>query len=433
MQTSFSLEQLKDPGIANSDIELRACLQCDYCIGNCPTYQLLDDKLDSSRGRIYLIKEMLEQGGVPSRSTVRHIDRCLHCLACMSTCPSSVNYMHLADHAREYIEENYHRPLTQRLLRQTIASVLPYPRRLRTLMRIAQLARPLQSAMPASIRHMLNLTPEKLPSPNKSNDLQIFPALGERRQRVVLLTGCAQKVVNSAINDATIRILTRHGCEVVVPATAGCCGALTHHMGKTRHSLAAAANNVRVWMRELNGEGLDAIVINTSGCGTVVKDYGFMLRNNPLAQEAATISALTKDISEVLSALPLNYCKVPALRVAYHATCSLQFGQRIRFTPKKLLKTAGFILLEPKDSHVCCGFAGTYHILQSKISRDLKSKKVRSLESTSPDVIASGNIGCMLQIGSGTDIPVVHTVELLDWATGGIMPTALSDHAEVTT
>jgi glycolate oxidase iron-sulfur subunit len=428
MQTHFSPEQLANPAIASADVELRACLQCDYCIGNCPTYQLLDDKLDSSRGRIYLIKEMLEQGGEPDRATVQHMDRCLHCLACMSTCPSSVHYMHLADHAREHIEENYRRPLAERVLRNTMANILPNPARLRMAMRLAQLAKPLRFALPARLRHLLDLTPAKL-TPRKTTDgLQIFPAQGIRKQRVALLTGCAQQVVNTEINDATIRILTRHGCEVVVPADTACCGALTHHMGKTRHSLAAAINNIRAWMRELNEEGLDAIVINTSGCGTVVKDYGFMLRNHPLAQEAAIISSLAKDISEVLSDLPLAYQTVPALRVAYHATCSLQFGQRIRYTPKKLLKAAGFRLLEPKGSHMCCGFAGTYNLLQPEISHELKTRKVQSLEAATPEVIASGNIGCMLQIGSSTTIPVVHTVQLLDWATGGPPPSALHNH-----
>ncbi|MBI1421872.1 MAG: glycolate oxidase subunit GlcF [Gammaproteobacteria bacterium] len=431
MQTQFSLEQLRDHAMANSDVELRACLQCDYCIGNCPTYQLLGDKLDSSRGRIHLIKEMLEQGGEPKRDTVEHIDRCLHCLACMSTCPSSVHYMHLADHARAYIEKNYRRPLVERVLRNTLTNILPHPSRLRIAMRMAQLVKPLRFALPRGLRHMLDMTPEKLPPYKKPSGQQVFPAQGIRKQRVALLTGCAQQVVNSDINDATIRILTRHGCEVVVPADAACCGALTHHMGRTSHSLAAAINNIHAWTRELNGEGLDAVVINTSGCGTVIKDYGFMLRDDPLAQEAAKISNLAKDISEVLSDIPLDYRTVPELHVAYHATCSLQFGQRIRFTPKKLLKAAGFKLIEPKDSHMCCGFAGMYHILQTEISQELKTRKVQALEAGSPDVIATGNIGCLLQISSGTTIPVVHTVELLDWATGGPLPPALNNHPKL--
>lgn len=425
MQTSFSPEQLANPAIASSNVELSACLQCDYCLGNCPTHQVLGDKFDSPRGRIYLIRAMLESERKPEQATVKHMDQCLSCLACMSTCPSSVHYMHLVDHAREHIEENYRRPLFDRLLRWGLAKILPNPRRFRLIMRGAQLAKPLAFAMPEKIRGMLVLTPAKLPPPSHNDKPQVFPAIGERKRRVALMTGCAQTVVNTDINDATIRILRRHGCEVVVAQGAGCCGALTHHMGKTKESHAAAARNIRAWMKEANGAGLDAIVINTSGCGTVVKDYGFMFRNDSLAAEAATISALAKDISEVLSDVDLTYKVKPRLRVAYHATCSLQFGQRIRFTPKKLLKAAGFTLIEPRDSHACCGFAGTYNMLQPEISGELKRRKVKTLEAGAPDVIAAGNIGCMLQIASGSKVPVVHTVELLDWVTGGPIPRAL--------
>jgi glycolate oxidase iron-sulfur subunit len=425
MQVSFTSEQLTNPAIASADEELRACLQCGYCINNCPTYQLLGGEFDSPRGRTYLIKEMLENGRKPDETTVEHIDQCLSCLACMSTCPSSVHYMHLVDFAREYIEENYQRPLPDRVLRWGVAKILPYPGRFRLAMRWAQLAKPLATILPTKIRGMVKFTPGTLPAPSQNDKPQIFPALGERKRRVALLTGCAQTVLNTDINDATIRILRRHGCEVVVANGAGCCGALTHHMGKAKESHAAAARNIRAWMNEVNGEGLDAVVINTSGCGTVIKDYGYMFRNDALADDAATISSLAKDVSEVLSDIELEYKVQPDLRVAYHATCSLQFGQRIRFTPKKLLKTAGFTLIEPRDSHTCCGFAGTYHVLQPEISGILKARKVKTLEVGAPDAIAAGNIGCLMQIGSGTDVPVVHTVELLDWVTGGPLPRAL--------
>jgi glycolate oxidase iron-sulfur subunit len=430
MQTHFTPEQLTNPAMASSEVELRACLQCDYCINNCPTYQVLDDEFDSPRGRNYLIKAMLESGRKPEKDTVKHIDQCLSCLACMSTCPSSVNYMHLVDHAREYIEENYRRPLFDRLLRWGVAKIMPYPGRFRLAMRGAQLAKPLAFAMPGKIRSLVEFMPGTLPPPNQNDKPQVFPAMGERKRRVALLTGCAQTALNTDINDATIRILRRHGCEVVVAQGAGCCGALTHHMGKTRDSHAAAGRNIRAWMNEVNGAGLDAIVINTSGCGTVVKDYGFMFRNDALADDAATIAMLAKDISEVLADIELDYKMTPDLRVAYHATCSLQFGQRIRFTPKKMLKAAGFTLIEPRDSHTCCGFAGTYHVLQPEISGQLKARKVKTLETGAPDVIAAGNIGCMMQIGSGTGVPVVHTVELLDWVTGGPLPRALEGMAK---
>jgi len=432
MQTHFSQAQLTDPAIASSNVELRACLQCDYCISNCPTYQLSGDKDDSSRGRIFQIKEMLEQGAKPDPVTVHYIDRCLSCLACMSTCPSSVHYLHLVDHAREYIEDHYQRPLPERFLRWILAEILPNPFRLRLALHAAQIAKPVARVMPNKLRRIIESAPDRLPQPSSYDRPQVFPAIGKRKRRVALLTGCAQKVLNTDINNASIRILRRHGCEVVVAQGVGCCGALTHHMGKTKQSLAAAAANIRAWMLEVRGTGLDAIVINTSGCGTVVKDYGFMFRNNEqLAADAATISALAKDISEFLTDIKLDYRITPKLRVAYHATCSLQFGQRIRFTPKKLLKAAGFSLVEPKDSHTCCGFAATYHILQSEISQELQARKIQNLESGSPDVIAAGNIGCMLQIGSGTDIPVVHTVELLDWVTGGPVPRSLLNQENI--
>jgi len=425
MQTNFTTEQLANPAMAYSKDILVRCLQCGYCLENCPTYQLSADEMQTPRGRVAQIKDMLESGGSPKDETVENIDRCLSCLACLSTCPSFVNYMQLVDHAREYIEDNYRRPLFDRLLRWTLAKTLPYPRRFRLAMNGAKLLKPLSPSMPGRIRVLLESAPSKLPPPSPNDRPQVFPAVGERKRRVALLTGCAQKVLNTDINDASIRILRRHGCEVVVAQGAGCCGALTYHMGKSEQSYAMAARNIRAWMKEVNGAGLDAVVINTSGCGTVVKEYAHMFRNDELAEEAATISALAKDISEVLSDIELDHQLKPNLRIAYHATCSLQFGQRIRFAPKKLLKVAGFTVLEPTEAHTCCGAAGTYSLLQPEISGQLKERKARALEADTPDVIAAGNIGCIMQIASATGVPVVHTVELLDWVTGGPVPAAL--------
>ncbi len=432
MHTSFTPEQLIQSAMASSNEELRACLQCGYCTTSCPTYEILGDELDSPRGRIYLIKEMLENERKPDRETVKHLDYCLSCLACMAACPSSVHYMHLMDHAREYIEETYRRPLFDRMLRGVLAQILPYPGRLRLAMRGARLAKPLAFAMPGKIRAMLELLPSELPMPSPNDKPQVFRALGERRRRVALMTGCAQTVLNTDINDASLRILRRHGCEVVVAQGAGCCGALTHHMGKSKQSHAMAAENIHAWMKEVNDAELDAVVINTSGCGTVVKDYGYMFRNDELAEDAATISRLAKDICEVLSGIELDYKVTPNLRVAYHATCSLQFGQRIRYTPKKLLKAAGFTVLEPRDAHSCCGSAGVYNLMQPEISAQLKERKIKVLERGGPDAIAAGNIGCMTQIRSGTRVPVVHTVELLDWVTGGPPPRALGGVSKAT-
>jgi glycolate oxidase iron-sulfur subunit len=422
MQTHFTDAQLADPKIERANEILRACVHCGFCTATCPTYQILGDELDSPRGRIYLIKDMLENNRVPDAKTVKHIDRCLSCLSCMTTCPSGVHYMHLVDHAREYIEENYKRPLFDRVMRAVLAQILPYAGRFRWAMRGAQLAKPFAKVLPAKIRNMVEFAPTRLPPPSLNDRPQIFPAEGKRIKRVALMTGCAQKALDTDINDATIRLLCRLGCEVVVAKGAGCCGALTHHMGKAKQSHATAAKNICAWMAEVNGDGLDAIVINTSGCGTTVKDYGHMFRNEELAADAAQISMLTKDISEVLMELDMTTSYPKNLRVAYHSACSLQHGQQIKTHPKTLLKNAGFTVLEPSDAHLCCGSAGTYNLMQPEISKQLKDRKINTLEAIEPDVIAAGNIGCMMQIGSGTDIPMVHTVELLDWATGGPKP-----------
>ncbi|MDD9716930.1 glycolate oxidase subunit GlcF [Dinoroseobacter sp. PD6] len=428
MQTHFTPEQLKDPATARSNEILRSCVHCGFCTATCPTYQVLGDELDSPRGRIYLIKDMIENDRPADPQTVKHIDRCLSCLACMTTCPSGVHYMHLVDHAREYIENTYKRPLYERMLRWTLARILPYPMRFRVAMLGAKIARPFAGLIPEKrLRAMVEMAPKTIPPVSRNDDPQVFPAIGPRRKRVALMTGCAQRALNTDINDATIRVLRRLGCEVVIAEGQGCCGALTHHMGKTAESHATAAHNIRAWHREMAGEGLDAIVINTSGCGTTVKDYGHMFRNEALAQEAAAVAAIARDISEVLIDLevPEQDRFSQGLTVAYHAACSLQHGQQIKTYPKDLLRRVGFKVVEPEDAHLCCGSAGTYNLMQPDISKELKARKVATLEAKAPDLIAAGNIGCMMQIGSGTGIPIVHTVELIDWATGGPKPAAL--------
>src|SRR6056297_828315 len=423
MKTEFTEQQLEDAGTARANEILRSCVHCGFCTATCPTYQLLGDELDSPRGRIYLIKDMLENDRDPDAKTVKHIDRCLSCLACMTTCPSGVHYMHLVDHAREYIENRYRRPVGDRALRWILARILPYPMRFRVALLGAKIGRPFARLMPdARLRAMLEMAPKQVPPVSRNDDPQTFPAQAPRKKRVALMTGCAQKALNTDINDATIRLLTRLGCEVVVAQGAGCCGALTHHMGKTDESHRTAARNIRAWYDEMQGDGLDAIVINTSGCGTTVKDYGHMFRNEALAEQAAAVSGIAMDVSEVLMRLDLPEGDAKEHTIAYHAACSLQHGQQIKTYPKDLLKRAGFRVVEPADSHLCCGSAGTYNLMQPEISKQLKDRKVRTLEAKQPDVIAAGNIGCMMQIGSGTGIPVVHTVELLDWATGGPTP-----------
>jgi len=425
MQTAFSLAQLADPAIAEADGILRNCVHCGFCTATCPTYVLLGDELDSPRGRIYLIKDLLEQDRAPTTEEVVHIDRCLSCLSCMTTCPSGVNYMHLVDQARAHVAETYQRPLTDRLMRRLLALVLPRPGLFRAAVRAAALGRPFRRLMPKVLRALLDAAPVK--SPAKREVAISTAAEGPQRKRVALLAGCVQQVLAPQINEATVRLLARHGCEIVVPPEAGCCGALVHHQGEEDKALHAARRNVDAWTAALESGGLDAIVINASGCGTMVKDYGFMLRLDPAyAAKAARVSALARDITEVMADLGLKPQAHHDVTVAYHAACSLQHGQKIVTQPKALLAAAGFRVRDVPEGHLCCGSAGTYSLLQPEIATALRDRKVANIESLRPDVIAAGNIGCMEQIAGGTGIPVVHVAELLDWATGGPKPGRLN-------
>jgi glycolate dehydrogenase iron-sulfur subunit len=458
MQTSFTLAQLADPQVAESEKILRACVHCGFCTATCPTYVLLGDELDSPRGRIYLIKDMLEHARPATAEVVKHIDRCLSCLACMTTCPSGVHYMHLVDHARAHIERTYARPLPDRAMRAVLAHVLPYPARFRVALALARLARPLVGRMfsvpprsPAApadrprpptrqgvaalmrrIAALLALTPERPPAAAGSTGAGVFPAQAARRGRVALLSGCAQQVLAPAINAAAIRLLTRHGVEVVLPKDEGCCGGLAHHMGREHAALAQAGRNIDAWMREIAGGGLDAILVTTSGCGVTLKDYGFMFRTDPAyADKAARVSALAKDVSEYIEELdPTFLAPQSGTLVAYHSACSLQHGQKIVRAPRHLLEQAGFSVKDVPEGHLCCGSAGTYNMLQPEIAAGLRDRKVANIEKLAPDLIAAGNIGCMVQIGQATEIPIVHMVELLDWATGGPAPDALKKNSK---
>jgi glycolate oxidase iron-sulfur subunit len=437
MRTEFSLARLADPDIAEADKILRACVHCGFCTATCPTYVLLGDELDSPRGRIYLIKQMLEQDEAPTPEVTKHIDRCLSCLACMTTCPSGVHYMHLVDQARVHIEARGHRSAGDRLIRAVLARVLPDPKLFRAGMWLAKLGRPLAALLPATgdaanpgllrrLKAMLKLAPATLPpAPDVAG--KVYPATGTRRARVALLQGCAQQVLAPGINEAAIRVLNRHGVEVVFAAGEGCCGSLTHHMGHDHDALSRARHNIDVWTAEAARGGLDAILVTTSGCGTTIKDYGYMLRSDPAyAGKAAQVAALARDISEYLAALDIPSAPAPQpLTVAYHAACSLQHGQKITQAPKELLSKSGFVVKDIPESHLCCGSAGTYNILQPDLAERLRDRKVAAVASVAPDVIAAGNIGCIMQIAGGTTIPIVHTVELLDWATGGPRPRGL--------
>ncbi|WP_343521556.1 glycolate oxidase subunit GlcF [Sphingomonas sp.] len=425
MQTRFTPEQLADPATASSEGVIRKCVHCGFCTATCPTYVLLGDELDSPRGRIYLIKDMLENARKPGPETVKHVDRCLSCLSCMTTCPSGVNYMHLVDHARAYIHENYQRPWHERAVRWLLAAILPYPGRFRAALTLAKLGRPFAPLIAGvkPLAAMLAMAPKQVPAPVPARNARV----AEARGRVALLQGCAEPVLKPEYRAAAIRLLNRVGYDVVFAAGEGCCGALVHHMGREAAGLDAARRNVDAWMREIDGDGLAAIVVTASGCGTTIKDYGFLLRNDPAyAGKAARVSALAKDISELLVEAELPRGDGRGLTVAYHAACSLQHGQKVTDAPKRLLAAAGYAVRTPVEAHLCCGSAGTYNILQPEIAGQLGDRKTANLERLAADVIATGNVGCAMQIGQRSGTPVVHMIELLDWATGGPAPAALA-------
>jgi glycolate oxidase iron-sulfur subunit len=427
MQTRFTDAQLEQPGIQDANNILRACVHCGFCTATCPTYVLTGDERDGPRGRIYLIKDMLENDTAPA-AAVTHIDRCLSCLGCMTTCPSGVDYMHLVDLARGHIEEKFQRPLSDRMLRRLISWILPHRGRFRLALRLGRFVRPFVFLLPRKLKAMVALVPTESGNiPARAAAGILYPAAGDRLKRVALLPGCVQQDLAPRINEATISLLTRHGCEVVVPFDAGCCGALTHHMGREGESLKSVRANVGAWRREIEDNGLDAIVINASGCGTMVKDYGHILRNDPdWADKARQVSELACDISEIAETLELKNPAHPSgLAVAYHSACSLRHGQKIDGGPQALLAAAGFEVCEPEASHLCCGSAGVYNILQPDFANRLGDNKAASLNKLAADVVATGNIGCMMQLAGRSKAPTVHLVELLNWATGGERPERL--------
>ena len=425
MRTSFTPEQLADPATAEANEILESCVHYGFCTNTCPTYVLTRDENESPRGRIDLIKQMLEDGRAPKPETVRHLDNCLSCLSCMTTCAAKVDYVHLIDHARVHIERHYRRPLADRAIRNVLANVLPYPRRFQLALRFGQLGKRLRAFLPGKLRPLVDLVPD-----NVRADIlrpQVFPAEGETRRRVALLAGCAQQILDANINAATVRLLQRHGCEVVIARGAGCCGSLTLHMGKEDDAKAAARANIAAWSREIETGGLDAIIVNASGCGTTVKDYGHLFARDTLLQDPARkVAKRALDITEFMERLGLDSsAAAKAYRVAYHDPCSMQHGQKVTRPPRALLRDAGFEVLDVPEKHFCCGSAGTYNLLHPETAEELGRRKAGNICGTDPDVVATGNIGCMTQIGQYLDVPVVHTVELLDWATGGPLPPAL--------
>ncbi len=430
MQTHFSQQQLADPEIAASEPILRACVHCGFCTATCPTYVLLGDELDSPRGRIYLIRNMLEQGVPASEEVVTHIDRCLSCLSCMSTCPSGVHYQHLIDHARVHVERTFRRPWRDRLLRWLLATVLPHRARFRAALTLAELSRPLHRWLPGRLRAIAAAVPARKAGMRTTGSEAALPRAGVPtvtggRLRVALLEGCVQPVLAPDITAAAERLLARSGVDVV--RVDGCCGALTHHLGREREANRLATSMLDQ-LHEVRREAeLVAVAVTASGCGTHAKDYGWQFRDNSIkVRQATEISEKVRDITEVLLTLGLPpLVQRPPLTVAYHSACSMQHGQQLHRPPRELLEAAGFKVVEIGEGHLCCGSAGTYNLLQPEIASGLRDRKLENIRAAQPDVVATGNLGCIAQLGPHAAMPVLHTVQLLDWATGGPTPPGL--------
>jgi len=430
MQTNFTKKQLQDSNISSSDGILRKCVHCGFCNATCPTYQIVGDELDGPRGRIYLIKDMLENDKPANEKIAKHIDRCLSCYACMTTCPSGVNYMHLVDHARNHIEKTFVRPFFDRFIRNLLSKILPSPTLFRMAGYSARLFYPFRFLFPKKIKNMMKYMPNSFPVSRQENK-EIYSPVGKTYARVALLTGCVQRVISPQINDATIDILNRHGVEVIVPKKVDCCGSLNHHLGKEELAHKSFINNINSWFKWYEEKNLDAILVTTSGCGTTLKDYGYIFRDHPdkeLRRKAKMVSSLAKDVTEYLGKnIKLNYVKKDKkFTIAYHSACSMQHGQKIHNQPMDLLKKTGNEIVEIPDGHLCCGSAGTYNLLQDEMAAELLKRKVSNIDKVKPDFISTGNIGCMTQISSGTKIPIVHTIEILNWYTGGEKPIAIN-------
>jgi len=434
METHFSKQQLKDKDNKSSEEILRKCVHCGFCNTTCPTYDLLGDELDGPRGRIYLIKDMIENNKPANEKIVKHIDRCLSCYSCMTTCPSGVNYMHLIDHGRKHIEKTYKRPFSDRFTRNLLSQIIPYPLRFKIIGMLTLFIKPISFIFPKKLREMIKLMPINFPKRNLPK-MKIYPAEKRKKRvaRVALLTGCVQQVISPQINESTIRLLNRHNIEVVVPKGIGCCGSLDHHLGKSDLAKETFKKNILIWYDEYLKNGLDAIISNTSGCGTTLKDYGFIFRwDDDLKKKAKKISELTKDISEYLDQnVKLNFIKNKnkennrGYKIAYHSACSMQHGQKIHDIPMNLIKKTGNKVFDIPEGHFCCGSAGTYNLLQNDIAKKLLKNKILNIDKINPEFIATGNIGCITQISNGTNIPILHTVEVIDWYTGGPKPKIL--------
>ena len=428
MQTKFNAVQLADPTIARADAILRRCVHCGLCTATCPTYVLTGDERDSPRGRIYLMKQMFEEREVTPTMT-HHIDRCLSCFSCMTTCPSGVDYMHLVDMARVRIEAKGHRTPRQNTNRWLLAKILPNPRRFRLALMAGSLMRPFRRLLiKMGFEHIAAGVALVPPGAMKIKLTKPKSAIGvePKAKRVALMLGCVQEVLAPQINLAAIRLLRRHGVDVVVVKDETCCGALVHHLGKEEEARGYARRNIDAWTAVMREKMVDAIVVTTSGCGTMVKDYGNLLaRDRGYAERAAYVSGLARDITQYVEQMGLMPPMMwTGLRIAYHAACSLQHGQKLDTLPRTLLNQAGFNIVEIPEGHLCCGSAGTYNLLEPELSAQLRERKLGNIASVKPDAIVTSNIGCMVQL-QGAGVPFVHTVQLLDWATGGPCPPSL--------
>lgn len=436
MQTNFTAEQLTDPRNAEVNDILRRCVHCGLCTATCSTYVLDGDERDSPRGRIYLMKNMFETGAPATDEVQYHVDRCLSCLSCMSTCPSGVDYMHLVDHARNYIAETKSRPLKEKIVRRLLSYVIPYPDRFRLALKAVPIGRSMTGLFRLlklkEFASLVDLAPARLPTPSQFDGAGKAVPHGQLKARVIMLAGCAQQVLRPEINDSTIRLLARRGVDVTIAHGAGCCGAVTFHLGQEADAKVQIKKNIDAWKKVMGREEIDAIIINASGCGTLVKDYGHILKDDPeYAEIAAEISAKTVDVSEFLANYDLGApVRYSSLRVAYHSACSLQHGQRVHDEPRLLLENGGFSVVDIPEGHICCGSAGTYNILQSEMATRLKSRKAENIKKARPDVVAAGNIGCITHLEGDIGLPIVHTIELLDWAYGGPVPRGLEDLAK---
>ena len=426
MQTHFTATQLLDPQIREADAILRKCVHCGFCTATCPTYVMTGDERDSPRGRIWLMRELLETPDSVSSDTGFHLDRCLGCLACTTTCPSGVDYHHLIEIGRGRLDSLVQRPWADRMMRRLLVNVIPHARRFRMMIRLGRIASLFAPVMPGRIRAALAKLPRKLPRFDRvgGRTMKFEPRVTATRH-VILLAGCAQRVLDPAINASTIRVLNKLGVRVTVRSEAFCCGALAHHIGEADAAQSAIRSTLLAWQDEIRNGAVDAIVVNASGCGTMVKDYGHVVADDPeLSEIAARVAAMTCDIAELLADLPLNTIIDPAPEgrgvVAYHSACSLQHGQKIHDLPISLLRQAGFEVRQPLEPHLCCGSAGVYNILQPDMADRLRQRKLENIRGTGASIVAAGNIGCIQQLDA--DIPVRHTIQFIDYASGGPPP-----------